>query len=431
LVSPLYIVFRTSQELHPSFLRRFILSESGLSQINHHTQGAVRDSLKYSGLEKVEIPVPPIDEQRKIAAVLEKADTLHRQRQESIGLTEKLLQSVFLDMFGDPAEQPQSRLVDLLNQPLRNGLSPASKGKYPGTVFTLSAITQGFFKSDSRKEAMFAAPPKPTSRVGKADFLICRGNGSVKLCGQGQFPTDDAIGIIFPDTIIAASIDLTRVSKSYFATLWNQPYVRKQLEDGARTANGIYKVNQTILENIQIPIADFELQAEFEKKAKLIISRKPDLESSAELTHALFSSLQQRAFGGELDLSRLTLADEVDSQAVTPVPENPTIHGRFKRPGSFITPPEIEDKMLVLEEWLDIGPGNPIPWSEDFFKYRTLSQVLTFPFSFNEIWEAVVHDIEDPSYEVVKAKVFEYIEAGILEQQFDMDRKEIVFYPRP
>ena len=57
--------------------------------------------------------------------------------------------------------------------------------------------------------------------------------------------------------------------------------------------------------------------------------------------------------------------------------------------------------------------------------------MLTAPFSFNEIWEAVRYDMEDASYEDVKAKVFEYIEAGILEQQFDIDRKEIVFYPRP
>jgi type I restriction enzyme S subunit len=56
--------------------------------------------------------------------------------------------------------------------------------------------------------------------------------------------------------------------------------------------------------------------------------------------------------------------------------------------------------------------------------------VLDPPFSFIEVWEQVRYDMEDAEYEDVKTKVFEYVEEGILEQQFDQERKEIVFYPR-
>ena len=55
--------------------------------------------------------------------------------------------------------------------------------------------------------------------------------------------------------------------------------------------------------------------------------------------------------------------------------------------------------------------------------------MLKPPFGFSEIWEAVEHDMEEVDYEIVTAKVLEYIEEGILEQRFDESRKEIVFFP--
>jgi type I restriction enzyme S subunit len=435
VVSPAYGIWklRRPAETCISFIEGYLRSNEARQIYAKKMRGAVarRRSINKEDFLEIEIPFPPLDEQKRIAAVLDKADALRRQRQESLQLTEKLLQSVFIDMFGNPPQQPQSKLADLLNKPLRNGLSPASGGTHTGTVFTLSAITRGFFNSNARKEAMFAAPPKPSARVDEADFLICRGNGNLNLCGQGQFPTDDAIGIIFPDTIIAASIDLTRISKAYFATLWNQPFVRKQLEGGARTANGIYKVNQTTLQNIQIPVPEFERQIEFERIAQLITAVRPDLEASAKYSDAFFSSIQQRAFRGELELHRLKLEVDLETPPAPVVTQISTVDGHvYRRPGSFIASPEVEMEMFALEEKFELAPAEPRPWSENYFKYRTLSQAIQPPFSFSEIWEVVQSDMEEASYETVKGKIFEYVEAGILEQKFDETRKEIVFYPR-
>lgn len=382
-------------------------------------------------MTRVEIPLPPLDEQKRISAVLDKADALRRQRQESLQLTEKLLQSVFIDMFGDPGELPQMKLGDLLTKPLRNGLSPASGGTHSDAVFTLSAITRGYFNSEARKEAMFAAAPRPAARVSSTDFLICRGNGNLRLCGRGQFPTDDAVGVVFPDTIIAASIDVKRVAKAYFETLWNQPFVRRQIESGARTANGIHKVNQTTLEGIMIPLPNFDGQLAFGRVVESIVSSVKAFEASAKHMDNLFLGLQQRAFRGDLDLSRLALDPEAELPAVAIVPGHSYNEGVYNRPGYFIAPPEIEARMMALEERFDTGPGDSIPWSEDYFKYRTLSQLLLPPFGFSEIWERVEYDMEEASYETVKDKVFEYVAAGLLEQQFDEERKEIVFYPHP
>jgi type I restriction enzyme, S subunit len=418
---------QNSERLFRDFLFWSLLSIRLDEEVDEAAKGKTLNKAK---LERLLIPLPPLNEQKQIAAVLDKADALRRQRQESLQLTKKLLPSVFTDMFGDPEALPQVDLVQLLTKPLRNGLSPASGGLYPDTVLTLSAITRGSFNSDARKEAGFATQPKPAARVSGTDFLICRGNGNLRLCGQGQFPLDDAIGIVFPDTIIAASIDVERVSKDYFATLWNQPFIRRQIENGARTANGIHKINQTILERIRIPLPRLEVQVEFGRIAQSIVIATKDWELSASHMENLFLALQQRGFRGKLDLSRLKLTEEAETSAVRPEAEPVVIQGRYRRPGSFITPPDIEVQMMALEDKLNNGPEESIQWSDDYFKYRTLSQLLQPPFNFTDIWNAVEHDIEEPSYETVKDKVFEYVEEGTLEQQFDEERTEIVFQPR-
>ena len=71
-------------------------------------------SIRLSDIEEIEIPLPPLDEQRRIATILDKADAIRQKRQESIRLTEEFLRSTFLDMFGDPVMNPRNWKVEAL-----------------------------------------------------------------------------------------------------------------------------------------------------------------------------------------------------------------------------------------------------------------------------------------------------------------------------
>lgn len=64
-------------------------------------------SRHYKFLKELKIPLPPIEEQHRIAAILDKAETLRAKRREAIGKLDQLLQSVFLEMFGDPVSNPK------------------------------------------------------------------------------------------------------------------------------------------------------------------------------------------------------------------------------------------------------------------------------------------------------------------------------------
>lgn len=74
-------------------------------------------SRHFKFVKRLKIPLPPLEEQKRIAAILDKADAIRRKRQKAIALTDTLLKSVFLDMFGDPVTNPKgwevSPLIEL------------------------------------------------------------------------------------------------------------------------------------------------------------------------------------------------------------------------------------------------------------------------------------------------------------------------------
>ena len=87
-------------EVDTEYLARFL--QSRFKKIRDNYTGATIPHVSRPHLMSLEIPLPPLDEQKRIAAILDKADTIRRKRQQAIQLADDFLRSVFLDMFGDP-----------------------------------------------------------------------------------------------------------------------------------------------------------------------------------------------------------------------------------------------------------------------------------------------------------------------------------------
>ncbi|QOV21160.1 restriction endonuclease subunit S [Anabaenopsis elenkinii] len=106
-------------------LDKIIAQSHGGVGLKHITKGR---------LEAIKIPLPPLEEQRRIAAILDKADDIRRKRKQAIALTEELLRSTFLDMFGDPVTNPKGWKVKTLGSlcKVRRGASPRPISEYLG-----------------------------------------------------------------------------------------------------------------------------------------------------------------------------------------------------------------------------------------------------------------------------------------------------------
>jgi type I restriction enzyme, S subunit len=250
------------------------------------------------------VPAPALTEQRRIAKILDRAEALRGKRRAALAQLDNLTRSIFLDLFGDPELNPRNwkmlRLQDALSMPLRNGLSPSHAGKIVAKVLTLSAITGSGFDSSALKTSTFQSPPPPDQSVDTNDFLICRGNGNSRLVGKGYFPTSSMSDVTFPDTMIAARILPDRVERAFLQYVWNSNAVRRQVESLARTTNGTFKVNQTMLEGITFIAPPISLQREFALRANAVEKARAARRASLAAMDELFSVLQRRAFRGEL-----------------------------------------------------------------------------------------------------------------------------------
>ncbi len=295
-------IIRLHESTNTHFFRYWLNSQDAINQISDLKVTATISNLSLGCINKLKISLPPLEEQKRIAAILDKADRVRRKRQEAIRLTEELGRSIFLDMFGDPVTNPKGwekvPLSKIVKGDMRNGLSPSTKGSYHGNVLTLAAVTQGFFRSNEYKSGMFDVNPPENKKVHRSDFLVCRGNGNINLVGRACFPDQNYQDILFSDTIIGVPVDMSIINQSFLQAVWNSSLVRSQIEQQACTTNGRYKINQTTLKNIKILLPPFSLQSKFGATFESINSIK--IKFSLLISENLFNSLLQRAFRGEL-----------------------------------------------------------------------------------------------------------------------------------
>ncbi|MCC3473431.1 MULTISPECIES: restriction endonuclease subunit S [unclassified Microcoleus] len=298
-------LFKLNKSLYyPPFFKELLNTSIIRKQLARNTKGGNQKFVSLSVLRDLVIPLPPLEEQKRIAEILDRAQSLISKRREAIGQLDTLTQAIFIEMFGDPVTNPKGWSVlyfnNLLSMPLRNGLSPSNIGKVMSKVLTLSAITGSAFDENAWKTSTFQSVPPITQRVDQSDFLICRGNGNIQLVGKGYFPTQQMPEVTFPDTMIAARILPEVIERQFLQHIWNSSAVRRQLETLARTTNGTFKVNQTMLEGVLFVVPPLPLQQEFARRAEAVEKLKTAHRTSLSELHALFASLQHRAFRGEL-----------------------------------------------------------------------------------------------------------------------------------
>lgn len=103
-------------QLHTHFLAHVLNSPSIRANAERVAKGAAQRTVTLGDLKAFQIPVPPLPEQRRIADILDKADAIRRKRKQAIALTEELLRSAFLEMFGDPVTNPKGWEVTSLDE---------------------------------------------------------------------------------------------------------------------------------------------------------------------------------------------------------------------------------------------------------------------------------------------------------------------------
>jgi type I restriction enzyme S subunit len=258
---------------------------------------ALKNLAAISEIKKCKIPLPPLEEQRRIAAILDKADGVRRKRKEAIRLTEELLKSTFLEMFGDPVTNPKGwekiKLGNLCT--IVRGGSPRPINDYLGGSIPWIKIgdaTEGddiyihktaeAIKPDGVKKSRYLEP-------GSLIFANC----GVSL---GFARILKIAGCIHDGWLAFSDLDKS-INQIFVLKLLNSitEHFRAIAPDGTQP-----NLNTTIMKNFEIPVPPIDLQEKFAVVSHYLTDSIKKNSEMFEQSENLFNSLLQRAFRGEL-----------------------------------------------------------------------------------------------------------------------------------
>lgn len=274
-------------------------------QLNSEQRGGTQKFVSLNVLRNIVIPYPPLEEQCRIAAILDKADAVRRKRQSAIALTEELLRSAFLEMFGDPVTNPKGWEIHQLEDfsAIQSGIAKGKKIEQSKAVsvpyMRVANVQDGYIDLSEIKEleVLLADVNKYTLQEG--DLLLTEGGDPDKL-GRGSVWYGEIQPCIHQNHIFCVRPDRALAEPEYLSALIGSERGKKYFLQAAKQTTGIATINKTQLRTFPALLPPLYLQQKYTEFVKLIRSTRKHLINKHEQVDNLFNSLLQKAFRGEL-----------------------------------------------------------------------------------------------------------------------------------
>ncbi|MBP21394.1 MAG: restriction endonuclease subunit S [Alcanivorax sp.] len=294
------LLVKDEKTLSKLYLMRFLESKSAF--IDEQGKGATVKGITLDVLRNLDVPLPRLSEQKRIAAILDKADAIRRKRQQAIQLADEFLRAVFLDMFGDPVTNPKGfplgTIRDLVESANYGSSAKASEavGDYP--ILRMGNITyEGAIDMTDLKYIDLTDKEKPKYLAVKGDLLFNRTNSKELVGKTAVYDRDDPVAI-------AGYLIRVRTNEKgnshYISGYLNSSHGKATLQNMCKSIVGMANINAQEMQDIPVIIPPVRLQNRY---GGIVVSTKEKLEAHQAALNAnneLFNALSQKAFSGQL-----------------------------------------------------------------------------------------------------------------------------------
>lgn len=285
--------------LNKDYLAAFLRSDSFVTWAVSKTAGAKMPRLGTKDLMNAEIPVPSIEQQKKIAEKFKKLEQLISLRKQQLAKLDELVKARFVEMFGEPVQNPNcwktENLLDLGY--CKNGMNFHRDDC--GTE--IHCLGVGDFKNHSTIRDVGSLPfislnELPTSEylLQDGDIVFVRSNGNKELVGRclAIYPTK--IPVTYSGFCIRYRLTSNKITVSYLLRVLKADSVRKKMT--GRGAN-IQNLNQQILAQLVVPIPPLSLQNQFAAFVERVDQQKQTVQQGLEKLELMKKALMQEYFG--------------------------------------------------------------------------------------------------------------------------------------
>jgi len=280
----------------------FLRSDRGQGEIAKDFRGSTVGGISKKFIEKVRIPFPPLAEQKRIAEILDAADALRARRRESLAQLDTLLQSTFLDMFGDPVVNPMGWEKGVIRDLLESANYGTSKkadlenGKY--LILRMNNITySGEWDFSSLKYIDLDEKDLPKHLVHKGQILFNRTNSKELVGKTAVFRREEPMA--FAGYLVRGIVN-NDADPEYIGAFMNTPQMKQFLQHKCKSIVGMANINAKEFQAIPIPKPPLDIQRRFAAIVESVERQKARQRAHLSELDTLFAALQQRAFTGEL-----------------------------------------------------------------------------------------------------------------------------------
>ncbi|MCX8496196.1 MAG: restriction endonuclease subunit S [Akkermansiaceae bacterium] len=291
------------KKLDRQYLTYYLRSPEFVTWISNEVAGAKMPRVTMKVFWDHEIPLPPLAEQKRIAAILDAADALRTKRREALAQLDALLQSTFLTLFDDPVSNPMGWEMAAMGSQLKviGGYAFKSEDfqETGSPVIRISNLNKDSIDLDGCARI-------PKAKIGKGEkFRIIAGDTLIAMSGAttgklGLVPDDLNDEWYLNQRVGAFRIpDISRIDREYLRALLASPFYQRHvlnLAGGAAQPN----ISGKQLESAEIPLPPLPLQQKFAAIVESVERQKTTQRAHLAELDALFAALQHRAFRGEL-----------------------------------------------------------------------------------------------------------------------------------
>ena len=298
------------KEANPKYVNQYLKSPSGRKSLRNCVKGI---HLYPKDVERISIPLPPLDDQIRIAHLLGKVEGLIAQRKQHLQQLDDLLKSVFLEMFGDPILNPHGFPVRRLSEFYVNLKEGTKCGPFGSALKKEELVDSGvpvWNMDNIAPDGQMVLPFRmwitankyddlAAYSVQESDIIISRAGTVGKMCVAR---TNGQPAIISTNLIrLRLGADLRPL---HFVSL--MLYCKGRVGRLKTGADGAFThMNTAVLDSLEFPYPPVELQDRFGEIATKVEGAKSRYQKSLSDLEILYGALSQQAFKGELDLSRV------------------------------------------------------------------------------------------------------------------------------
>lgn len=280
----------------------FYFMPSALKRIEEKTPFVTVKHLSAKELNKVKVPLPPLEEQRRISTVLDKVSDLIAKGRAQLDKLDLLVKARFVEMFGDPGlnpmkwpEQPLENMADIVS-----GITKGRKTKETELIevpyMAVSNVKDGYIDWTTVKTILATKAEIEQYRLLPDDVLMTEGGDPDKL-GRGAIIQKPLDNCIHQNHIFRVRLDENVLLPSYFAEFLQHQKAKQYFLRCAKQTTGIASINMRQLKGLPTLVPPIEIQVHFNDFLAKVGQSKLTIQQSLDKLEILKKALLQKYFG--------------------------------------------------------------------------------------------------------------------------------------